>query len=249
MKRELPILHQISIFINGSFGLVAIALIVFGGFLASTFIKDIDIQEFLYLNQNTEIGKGKIIDIFETNISINEEDIYGYEYKFFSPIGDLQWISFTTGGKYSIGDKVNVEYSTEHPDIHRISGLSNTPGGIFSLFSILPFVIGLVWLIINIYRGYNKNKILTSGEITYGKLIGKKSTSTQINDQTVYKLIFEFIDTKGKSFNVTAKTHKPESLEDEKKEMLLYNTINPRKAVLVDNLPWNVPEYIKNNWK
>jgi len=248
MKRELPILHQVSIFINGGFGLVAITLIVIGGFISTTIGKDIDIKEFLYLNQNTEIGEGKIIDIFETSTSINDQYVYGYEYKFASPIGDLQWISYTTGRHYNIGDKVNVEYSIDHPDINRISGFSNTPGGIFSLFLFLPFIIGIIWFIINFYKGYHKNKILTSGEIAYGTLIEKRATSTEINDKTVYKLIFEYNDTEGKPFRITAKTHNPESLEDEKKEMLFYNKIHPQKAVLVDDLPWNAPEYIKNNW-
>jgi len=64
----------------------------------------------------------------------------------------------------------------------------------------------------------------------------------------VYKLIFKFHDLNENAFTVTVKTNKPEPLEDEKKEMLIYNQYNPKKAVLIDDLPWNVPEYIKTNW-
>jgi len=158
MKRQLPIFHQISVFINGRSGLLALILIIFGGIIFPSTIEDIDIDELIYLYHNTEIGEGKIIRVYETNKSSEEGNVFGYEYNFFSTTGNLKSISYSTEGKFSIGDNVDIEYSINRPEINRISGFSRTPGGVLSILSLLPIITGSIWLIFNVIKGLKKTK-------------------------------------------------------------------------------------------
>ena len=66
---------------------------------------------------------------------------------------------------------------------------------------------------------------------------GYEPTNTRINNQTVYKLTFEFTTDDGRRYEATARSHRPFVLEDEPQEQLLYDPYNPKKAVLLDSLP------------
>jgi len=70
-----------------------------------------------------------------------------------------------------------------------------------------------------------------------GKIKNKAATNARINNQTVYKMIFEFQAEDTKFYEAIAKTHLPQLLEDDEKEKLLYNPLNPKHAVLIDSLP------------
>ena len=58
-----------------------------------------------------------------------------------------------------------------------------------------------------------------------------------MNNQTVYKLTFEFRTDDGGVYEVVSKTHLPQLLEDEAEEQLVYDPRNPARAVMLDNLP------------
>ena len=59
-------------------------------------------------------------------------------------------------------------------------------------------------------------------------------------------MFFEFT-ADAKVYKISANTHEPEKLEDEEKEMLVYDPENPEKATLVDNLPKVVRKYLEEN--
>ena len=52
----------------------------------------------------------------------------------------------------------------------------------------------------------------------------------------------------GKVYDTIVKTHKTSKLEDEHSEKIIYHTKNPNQAVVVDSLPWSLPQYIKKEW-
>ena len=248
MKRQLPFFYKASIYLNGFLGLAPIVLFFVGLFLAQVIIKDVDIKQYLYLQNKTTLIEGEVFDRFRTNLTINEEAVFGYKYSFASPVGLQKGISYCTGKRNSNDNKVVIEYATAHPNIHRIKGLSNTPGGFVSFVFLMPLLAGLIWLLVNLYKGRIKLKVITEGTLGYGTLIEKRKTLTRINNRPVYKLIFEFRNEKRNIYNATARTHKPGRLLDDAEEMLYYDKTNPKKAVLVDDLPWGTPRYIKANW-
>ena len=153
-NRQLPFLDKVVILINGAFGLVSLILLLISSLLIILMIDDVDYAEIKYLNDDVLIGTGVITEIFETGTTINDEIVYGYDYTFFSPIGELYWTSYKLGYIYEIGDTVQVEYSNFKPGVNRIKGMNNTPGGLLSLLFLIPFLVGLISFVLlgmNVY--------------------------------------------------------------------------------------------------
>lgn len=249
MRKYLTLSQKVSLLINGNKGIISILLIVVGLLVSLLIMRNSEFSTALYLRKDTLLGKGKITDVFETNTSVNEEYVYGYEYIFYSPIGDLYGISYQRGYVYELGSEVEIVYNKFRPDYNKIKGMSTNPGGMLLIISFaIPVFIGLVWLIINFIIGASRLKIIQNGKVTKGILIDKITTNSKINDNTVYKLVFKY-KANNREYQVTTRTHKPEKLEDESEKLLIYNSWDASKALLVDSLPWGVPKFIKDNWR
>lgn len=247
-QNKLPFFESTVVIINGAWGLMSIAILLFGAALSFNQIANIDFEAIQYLQENTAVTKGIITHVAETNTYINEEPICAYNYKFASPIGDLEWTSYDIGNTQKVGDSVFVEYSELRPDINRIVGMSNSLGEESMFMFTIPLFVGLIALIVNLIKGKAKRRIINSGILAYAKLISWKETNTTINDQVVYQYNFMFKTSNGKEVNISCKTHNTEVLE-QKRELVIYPPNEPEKGIMVDLLPLNVPLYIKSNWK
>lgn len=247
-NKSLPLFETISLLINGNYGLISILIIGIGVFISGGLIREIDFVATYKLQGEVKTTAGTITDIIETNYSINEEYVYANYYEFKSPVGELNWASYSTGLVHKIGDEVIVEYNPTHPEINRIQGLTNSPGGRGIILYLIPLLVGLIWFTINIFKGRAKLNILKNGKITDAQLTNKTATNLKINDRTVYKMRFNFKDSKGMERELKIKTHLPHKLEDDKFEKVIYHSDDPNKAILVDSLPWTVPNYIKSNF-
>ena len=244
MRNHVPLSAKIALLINGSLGLIPLFLLLFGLFLSYGLLQSIDIPATIYLTSDTEIGKGRVVNVFETSFSVNEEPIYGYDYIFDSPVGPLEWTSYGQA-YFDVGQEVDIEYNKDTPEINRIAGTTSSLGGVSTFLFTIPSLVGLVWLLINIKNGRKKIRVISGGKIGRGELKSKEPTNSSVNDQTVYKLTFSFKAEDGQSYQVSAKTHKTHKLEDEHEEILIYDPMDPNNAYLADNLPWGVPRLVK----
>jgi hypothetical protein len=220
--------------------------------MSSHKIQEIDLEELTYLNKQTSIGKGQILEIFDAVYSDEENMVtsYGYNYVFFSSSGDLNWTSYSNQRLHNVGDTVQIEYSLIRPSVNRIKWMSNTTDDGYSVivFFLFATIGSLIWLIVFILKGIRKVKTITHGIITEGVLTQKKETSTKINENSVYKMVFTFTANDNKVYQVVVKTHKTSKLEDENSEKIIYHAEDPHQALVVDSLPWTVPKYIKKEW-
>lgn len=196
-----------------------------------------------FRSPNIEITQGSITQQQKTNFSEGGSDhsdgtpIYVCYYVYRVGHDEYQGKSYAVGAHFNKGHKVKIEYIKNKPSVSRIKGLRNKPMPIWAAFIIIfPFV-GLIFIIIGILQGMKANYLLGNGKLAAGKIKNKVATNTKINDQTVYKLIFEFQAEDGRLYETIAKTHLPQLLEDDEKEKLLYNPLNPKYAVMIDSLP------------
>src|SRR5262249_11163806 len=77
---------------------------------------------------------------------------------------------------------------------------------------------------------------LSHGVPTTGKLISNEATVVKENGRTVHKLTYGFETGEGRSCTVTVRTNAPEKFGEEN-EPLVYDSENPGRAVMLDNLP------------
>jgi hypothetical protein len=81
------------------------------------------------------------------------------------------------------------------------------------------------------------SRLLGSGRMALGKLIAKEPTNMRVNNRTVYKMTFEFVDGNGRTCTMRTRTSEPEKLEDDAEERILYDPERPECAVTLDTLP------------
>ncbi len=97
--------------------------------------------------------------------------------------------------------------------------------------------VGLCSVLVGLRRGLKAIGLLKRGMPAKGTLVNKEITNTKLNNNTVYKLTFEFTDNNGQTHEAVAKTHQPNLLEDDDLEPLMYDPLNPAHAILIDHLP------------
>lgn len=164
--------------------------------------------------------------------------VYAYHFTYTLPQGsEYEGISYATGRRHSSGAQVKVEYAPGAPDSARIKGMRRNLMPPLILFVLLFPLVGLGFVVFRLWKGVRQTRLLRHGSLALGQLVNKQATQTRINDQTVYKLTFEFADLSGTTQKMTVRSHMPETLEDDDRERLLYDPTRPQDAVLWDNVP------------
>jgi|TARA_Y100000310_G_scaffold341740_1_gene441864 hypothetical protein len=182
--------------------------------------------------------EGAVTGSYYTNASVDEEPVMATIFTFENAAGfTYENVSFQIGFAYQEGQTVTVRYPSGYPQHAYIEGMKTAEFHmLFLLCLLIPLGVAL-FIVLRIKRGLKDLHLLTHGIMTGGKLIEKKATGTEINDQMVYKLTFEFSDAIGKRYRHEVKTHVTEQLEDDEEERLFYLKDDPNRATMVDDLP------------
>lgn len=186
---------------------------------------------------------GRIYERTRTNASIGGNDhrkgrpIFRYRHAFTHQDQNYTGESYSTSQLKSNGTEVTIEFPPGQPERSRIIGMRTAIFPDFVLFVFLFPIVGLCLVFFGFRAGWKASHLLKIGECTTGILVNKEATDTRINQQTVFKLTFEFQTNLGQTQQVSAKTHEPHKLEDNKSELLFYDPAFPAKATLLDHLP------------
>jgi len=145
--------------------------------------------------------------------------------------------SYATGKYLATGKECRVEYEVDDPSVSRIVGMRRTLFGTGIVFVAIFPGVGLIMAIVGTLRGMKAARLLEHGHVALGKLVDKQPTASRVNKRTVFRLTFEFTAADGQTHRAETKTHKPELLEDDVEEVLLYDAADPSSAVMFDTIP------------
>lgn len=225
------------------FGFGMIFVWVFGGSLA--------LHNLAFFNGALMETTGVVLNVAETNVSINDRTVYEYHYSY--AVNDVEYEGANKGfgGVYDKGDEVPVEFPVDDHGRSRIKGLSTGSFGLMFVW-IFPGV-GLAFVAFGARKAIKGTRLLRHGVQTTGVLTSRESTNTKVNEQRVYKFTFEFMTEDKGVHEVTARTHvldrfagedmgevdeeAAETLKDTVAEPLLYIPDKPSEAMLLDDLP------------
>lgn len=152
--------------------------------------------------------------------------------------------AYESGSGFEEGVEVPVLYKKSNPKKAYIKGARRAMFSGWALFvSIFPLV-GLIFITVSIKSNLKFLDLLKIGEFTRGSLCAKEATGgyIKINNATypIFKYEFEF-EYKNKPYKATTQTHLAELVEDEKKEIILFDRFNPAYSVVYDTMP-NAPD-------
>lgn len=200
------------------------------------------LYDLAYFQRDVAVTEGRISAVIETNMSINEERVYEYQYAY--RVNGVEYFGATKAyyGEHKVNDPASVEYTSRNPTRSRIQGLE-FKRWVALVAGIFP-MIGLVFIALGIRKGIRGARLLRHGKQTTGTLVSQEPTNTEVNDEPVFEFTFEF-EVEGEGFfEVVARTHLTERFageesddEDDVREPLLYNPYDPNDAILLDDLP------------
>jgi hypothetical protein len=181
----------------------------------------LDVQ--VYRHPNGEDGESTTWAVYYT-FAVDEQTAFGR--------------SYTTSAAPRIGETFAAEFPHGEPDRSCLHGMRRKPLPLFGI--VLAFLIALVGVTLAVFgsrRGRRALALLRDGEVTRATLVDKQPTNFYINEQQVFRMRFQFEAADGRSWDVVAKTHRPQILEDDATEQVLYLPSDPRWATLLDHLP------------
>lgn len=211
-------------------------VVVFGQVFFISFAMQADFSDF-YLGKNSPKTKGKIIEINNTNARINKRFIYEFHYEYEVKTKKLKAFSYSTNKDIQVNDIVNIEYMNNKPEYSRIEGMQQKTFPIYAISLVIITLVGITIVVINLLKQIKNIQLLKTGIITKGKFIKMEPTNVKVDNQSMIRLYFEFIDYLGKTQTVSADVLDLKGLQDEPEETIFYDKNKPSKAVLIDGLP------------
>ncbi len=244
--RELDLYTQLVILFGGIYAIFGWIFFGFGMIFFWAFAMNSTIVTwFSFGGGEWNNGIGEVQAIHETSFSENETDVYKIRYTF--KVGELDYYgtSYATGTNLKVGESVNVEFRENNPKRSRIQGLRSKPFGGWIFFLIILFPLVGIWCI---YYSLNQNlksiNLLKNGRFSLGTMVSKVDTygSVTINEENfpIYKYEFEF-DAYGRKHIAKCRTHLAHLVEDDDKEVILYDPYDPNYAIVFDAVE-NAPE-------
>ncbi|MCP4133983.1 MAG: hypothetical protein GY754_23635 [bacterium] len=238
IKRTVPFPLKLIQLFGGVLNQFGWIFFTFGMIFVWAFALNVDFS-FLYYNiADIEYTQGKLEKAEGTNSYINDEQVLKYTYTFTGPNGkELQAESYSTKMFPPEKMDVTIEYPVGKPGYSRVRGMRRDMFGPLVLLVLIFPLVGLVCILIGTRKGIRARRLLRTGVLTEGRLVSKKETNIEVNEQTVYKVTFVFVAHDTKKYYVSEKTHTPYLLQDDPQEKLLYDPRNPGHAMMVDTMP------------
>ena len=242
--KAVPVLVRLRVLFGGFINQFGWFFFGFGLIFVWLFTLHADLTSWYHFRGDIRTVEGNVLYNDKTGMSeggskhSDGTPIYATHYAFTTTDNvKYEGISYATGRFHNKGETVTIEYPSGKPKISRIRGMGRKHVGLFGLMPVPLPLIGSCLIIAGLKKGVKANRLLTRGELTTGRLKSKVRTKTQVNDQYVYKLTFEFNTADGATAEAVAKTHNTEVLENETEEPLLYDPLLPSYAIMLDDLP------------
>jgi hypothetical protein len=237
--RRLPPALWLKLHTGSAIGLMGWAVLLMGSLFAWVFGSQADSSGILFGWNRAERVPGVVEASWETGFSENNRSIWAVRYSFVDVAGrSHEGVSYTRAGRREPGTAVRVEHVQGDPSTSRVEGMRRRPLGGWVLFVVLIFPIVGAGMAAGAWRAARRpTRLLVEGKLGHGRLVSKHQTSTEVNDRTEYAMTFEFAAEGAGRYRVEARTHRPELLEDDAEEPLLYDPRDPSYATLLDHLP------------
>ncbi len=245
-RRPVPPSLRCAVIVGGMVNQLGWGLLAFGGFLAGVFGRNADLSAFPP-DGSRQRATATITAVEKTGFSDrpgrrSRKFVYAHRYSFRDTGGAEH-----TGASYGwhtngaadtqVGRNVQVEYPAGQPQQSRIVGMRRRPLGPAAALTWLIPAAGVLVVLRGLRRGLRDVHLLTHGQPATGVLKSKRATATKINDRQVYELTFEFAGDDGTKHTAKARTHQAELLTDDAEELLVYDPMQPDRAVMIDALP------------
>jgi hypothetical protein len=235
--RPVPLSVRLRLLFGGMANQLGWLFFGFGMIFFWIFACETDIAALWQFRGELQTAPGIVTQCDESGFEVNDARVYTHRYQFEHGGHSYQGVSYARGRNQSEGSQVTVEFPADRPQRSRIEGMDTAIMPVWALAIALFPIVGMAVLGYGFHRGLVAARLLRHGNLASGRLVSKEPTGSSVNEQRVYKLVFEFAAEDGSIRQVATSTHDTARLEDELDEPLVYDPGRPDSAVLLDSLP------------
>jgi hypothetical protein len=197
-------------------------------------------------------ARGIVTSVTDTNSTENDEPVYAYEFSFTTNREQkATGVSYFTGERWRVEDRVTIQYVEDAPAIARIQGARSSEFSPWILFVLIfPFV-GAALFGSAAIGGWRQATLLRRGEVADAHILSTRPTNVSINNVPVLEYSYELRTAAGQTFNGSAKSLPSDRLGDEENEPALYLPSDPDRSTLVDAISLSHPldiDHLSGQW-
>ena len=186
---------------------------------------------------------GRITAVSATGLRENKQRVYRYDFDFSPPAGGrVEGTCYTTGQRWNAGAPVTVRYKPDDPAWCCIEGARTSVGSALSALVLLFPAIGgslVAWVVLARRR---LSFLLEHGQVGEARVTAVDATSTQINNQRVYRITLQRLEPAG-SAPLAVRKYEPaqvalarERLASNQPVFVLYDPARPQRLLLAEAL-------------
>lgn len=190
----------------------------------------------LRLHHYDAVAEGTVLSVSRTSSSENERDIFAVEIELTPADGSTRTIRSYTVDPPGQGARVAVDYDAANPDDACMRGGRAAPFGKWTLLFLLMPAVGLLFALFRVRQSAGYLRLLRTGHQSTATFVSaKKDVSEDGESETEVRL--RFVDELGNERFLVHHTFKPGPLQDDAREIIFYDSEDPRRAVALDYLP------------
>ncbi len=235
--RKLPLLSRLIILVGGIPSQIGWSILCYGMIFFWIFVINAEWPYILSMKKG-QPHTAEIVDITPTGLLESWKPIFRYTYTYEVHGKSYTGKAYLKGNQLDEGHMVNIEYLTNNPSVSKMMNARSAPYGRWILFLIVIPLIGLAFILYSFRKNMKSLDLIECGLFASGKMIHKEATTSRINNQPIYKVIYEFEAENGKSYKAEGKTHRAHLLQEGVDQQIIYAQKEPSYSVLFDTIPF-----------
>lgn len=241
--RRIDVFTKLTVLFGGMLQQMGWAFLAMGSLFSWIFLPASDVALWFQAKKEWIAIPGQVISSESTNSSVNDQMVYLHRHDFELNGQTYEGQSYSIGKSYHSGDQVIILYEDGKPENSHIEGERRSMFPALVLFVLIFPLIGLGFVISHLKKNAKAIRLLEHGTFTRGALHSKEGTNStvKINGRShpIFKYRFEFT-AGGKTHFANCKTYQSWLVEDEEREIILYDPFGPEDHVVYDSIA-NMP--------
>lgn len=234
--RSIDLVSRMVMLLGGIWTRFGLVFLVFSSIFVWIFVGNSTVKYLFQYTGNWSSTTGTVFSAEGTNMSEGNSTVYRHGYRYTVNGQSYTGTAYSTGIGYDDDQEVTIKYNPHHPDRSLLVGARRAPFGFVVALVLLFPLVGGIMLFFGLRQNIHFLQLLEVGIFTRGELKSKTVTGTKINDQSVYAFTFDF-PVGSKTYQAVGKTHMVHLLEDEPKEIILYDPLRPERNIVYDAYP------------
>ena len=244
--RHVPPSLRWRVLLGGVPAVIGWPILLVGGFLATMFVGNSELATAWRFSTELATTRGEVVRTEPTSSRVNGRRVHHVVFAYEVDGRSFEGLCYSTGDRPAAGSEATVEYVPGEPTTARIRGMRTAAfPALVAFVLVLPLiatvVIGIGWR-----RGRRRVHLLRCGNTAWAVLTGRERTSTRINQASVYRLTFTFVDEQGTRRTAIGHSHRSDWFDERVARCVLYDPATDA-ADVVDLMPGR-PRIVDRQW-